>query len=103
MARELIVEDEEQVRVLAQSYLREQGHYTVSAGTLAEALAVLDADGVDLLFTDLGLRDQIHGGLDLAKEARKRRPHLKVLYTIGQTVIDGMKALMVEGSAYPTP
>ena len=50
MARVLIVEDEEQVRVLAQSYLREQGHYTLSAATPVEALAALGvADGIDLL------------------------------------------------------
>jgi DNA-binding NtrC family response regulator len=100
MARVLIVEDEEQVRVLAQSYLREQGHYTLSAATPVEALAALGvADGIDLLFTEIGLHDQPHGGLDLAKEARQRRPDLKVLYVTGQSVTDGMKAMMVEGGA----
>jgi DNA-binding NtrC family response regulator len=100
MARVLIVEDEEQVRVLAQSYLREQGHYTLSAATPVEALAALGvADGIDLLFTEIGLHDQPHGGLDLAKEARQRRPDLKVLYVTGQSVTDGMKAMMVEGAA----
>jgi CheY-like chemotaxis protein len=90
MARVLIVEDEEQVRVLAQSYLREQGHYTLSAATPVEALAALGvADGID--------HDQPHGGLDLAKEARQRRPDLKVLYVTSQSVTDGMKAMMVEG------
>ncbi len=100
MARVLIVEDEEQVRVLAESYLREQGHYTLSAATPVEALAALGvAEGIDLLFTDIGLHDDIHGGLNLAKEARQRRPDLKVLYVTGQAVTDGMKAMMVEGSA----
>ncbi len=100
MAGILIVEDEEQVRVLAESYLNEQGHHTVSAGTPKEALAVLTvAEGIDLLFTDINLRDEIHGGLDLAKEARRRKPDLKVLYTTGQDVTDGMKAMMVERSA----
>jgi CheY-like chemotaxis protein len=33
MATILIVEDEEQVLVLTESYLREQGHQTVSAAT----------------------------------------------------------------------
>jgi DNA-binding NtrC family response regulator len=100
MASILVVEDEEQVRVLAESYLNEQGHHTVSAATPVEALAALDvADGTDLLFTDIRLRDQRYGGLDLAKEARQRKPDLKVLYTTGQDVTDGMKAMMVEGSA----
>ncbi len=100
MAGVLIVEDEEQVRVLAESYLNEQGHHTVSAATPVEALAVLDvAAGVDVLFTDIGLKDERYGGLELAKEARQRKPDLKVLYTTGQDVTDGMKAMMVEGSA----
>ena len=42
MAHVLIVEDEDQVRVLAESYLREQGHQTASAATREEALAVFD-------------------------------------------------------------
>ena len=100
MARVLIVEDEEQVRVLAESYLQEQGHQTLSAATSAETLAALKvADGIDLLFTDLGLGDERQAGLDLAKEARRQRPDLKVLYTTGQGVTDGMKAMMVERSA----
>jgi hypothetical protein len=43
MARVLLVEYEEQVRVLAESYLREQGHSTLCAATSVEALAALDA------------------------------------------------------------
>jgi len=79
MARVLIVEDEEQVRVLAESYLREQGHYTLSAATPVEALAALGvAEGVNILFVDIGLRDDPHAGLDLAKEATQRKPDLKV-------------------------
>ena len=40
MGTVLIVEDEDQVRVLAESYLREQGHQTVSAATPEEAAAL---------------------------------------------------------------
>jgi DNA-binding NtrC family response regulator len=100
MAVVLVVEDEEQVRVLAESYLQEHGHQTVSAATAEEALAALGvADHIDVLFTDLGLKDNLQAGLGLAKEAVKRRPGLKVLYTTGQGITDGMKAMMVEGSA----
>jgi hypothetical protein len=40
----------------------------------------------------------MHAGLEVAKQAREHRPDLKVLYTTGQTVTDGMKALFVEGA-----
>jgi len=100
MAVVLIVEDEEQVRVLAESYLQEQGHQTVSAATADEALAALDITGrVDLLFTDIGLHGELHAGLDLAKQAVERRPELKVLYSTGQGVTDGMVAMFVKNSA----
>ena len=95
----LIVEDEEQVRVLAESYLREQGHQTLSAATKDQALAVFEVAKIDLLFVDIGLYESREVGLDLAKQAVERDPELKVLYTTGQTVTDGMKALFVRNSA----
>jgi DNA-binding NtrC family response regulator len=95
----LIVEDEEHLRVLAESYLREQGHVTFSAATKEQALAVLEVAKIDLLFVDVGLYEDRQVGLDLAKEAVERMPELKVLYTTGQTVTDGMKALFVDNSA----
>jgi DNA-binding NtrC family response regulator len=100
LTRILIVEDEEQVRVLAESYLREQGHLTLSASTMEQALALLDVtEGIDLLFVDVGLWEDRNIGLDLATQAILRKPNLKVLYTTGQSVTDGMRALFVEGSA----
>jgi CheY-like chemotaxis protein len=100
MATVLIVEDEDQVRVLAESYLREQGHQTVSAATSDEALAVFEVvERIDVLFTDVILKGDTHAGLDLAKEAVQRRPDLKVLFTTGSAVTDGMKAMMVEKAA----
>ncbi len=76
MAVVLIVEDEEQVRVLAESYLQEQGHQTVSAATADEALATLDiTERVDLLFTDIGLHGELRAGLDLAKQRSSAGPN----------------------------
>jgi DNA-binding NtrC family response regulator len=100
MATILIVEDEEQVRVLAESYLQEQGHQTVSAATVEEALAVFDVvERIDVLFTDIVLKGDVHGGLELAKKAVAGQPELRVLYATGQAITDGMKAMMVPGSA----
>ncbi len=100
MAVILIVEDEAQVLLLAESYLQEQGHETLSAGGVAEAMVLIEKDSlIDVLFTDVELRDDPHGGLNLAKQAVERRVDLKVLYTTGQTVTSGMRALFVEGAA----
>jgi CheY-like chemotaxis protein len=95
--RILVVEDDEQVRVLAEALLEDAGHETLSAANSEQALALLETEErIDLLFTDLGLGDELQAGLALAAEARRRRSDLRVLYTTGQGVTDGMKALFVE-------
>ena len=82
MAIVLIVEDEDQVRLLAESYLEEQGLKVLSAGTPTGALAILrNSPEVEILFTDLDLKGDIHAGINLADEAVKMLPKLKVLYT----------------------
>ena len=100
MAVVLIVEDEEQVMVLAKSYLEEQGHTALSADSIDGALAILSGgQAIDIVFADIGLHGDMHAGLELAKQAVEQRPDVKVLYTTGQTITDGMKALFVDGSA----
>lgn len=95
--RILVVEDDTQVRVLAEALLQDGGHETLSAANVEQALALIEAeDRIDVLFTDLGLGDELQAGLALATEARRRRPDLRVLYTTGQGVTDGMKALFVD-------
>ena len=55
MAVVLIVEDEEQVRVLAEAIIQDLGHETLTAGTAEQALAVVqERSDVDVLFTDIG-------------------------------------------------
>jgi DNA-binding NtrC family response regulator len=100
MAVVLVVEDEAQVLVLAESYLQERGHKTLSASSITEATALLEkTDKIDLLFTDIGLKDDPEAGLKLAADAIKRHPEIRVLYTTGQATTDGMKALFVRKSA----
>lgn len=61
------------------------------------------AEPIELLFIDLTQGDP-EAGLSLARKAVELRPDLKVLYTSGQGVTDGMIALFVKNSAYlPKP
>jgi DNA-binding NtrC family response regulator len=105
MAVILVVEDEEQVRVLAESFLQAEGNKTLSAATIEQAIALIEGEEpVDLLFVDLKIQDDLEGGLKLAKKAVEARPKLKVLYASGQAVTDGMTALFVKQSAFlPKP
>jgi DNA-binding NtrC family response regulator len=92
----LIVEDEEMIRVLAESILQEHHFTTITAANATEALAVLKTDArVDLMFTDINMGAE--NGIDLAIAARQLRPELKVLYTTGAGVTDGTRARFVEG------
>jgi CheY-like chemotaxis protein len=99
MATILIVEDQEQILMLAKSFLEEQGHKTLSAATADEALAILTgSEAVDALFVDIILNGDMQAGIELAKRAVELKPRLKVVYSTGLSVTDGMKALFVPGS-----
>jgi CheY-like chemotaxis protein len=100
MAVVLLVEDDDQVRVLAESYLEEHGHTVLTAATSDGAFAVLRSEQpIDVLFTDIGLKEELHGGIELAQQAVMMRPDLKVLYTTERTITDGMRLQFVDGSA----
>jgi CheY-like chemotaxis protein len=99
MATVLIVEDQEQVLTLVQSFLDEQGHKTLSAATADEALAILTgSEAVDALFVDIILNGDTQAGLELAKRAVELNTRLKVVYSTGLSVTDDMKSLFVPGS-----
>ena len=53
---------------------------------------------IDALFTDIYLKKSVLGGCELAHQAIKLRPELRVLYTTGNFVTDKMKSLFVEGT-----
>jgi len=92
------------MRIRSASWLnpiwKNKGTRCLSADTPAGALALLRrSPAIDLLFTDLDLKGDVHAGVELAKAAVKLRPQLRVLYTTGRAITDGMKARFVPGSA----
>jgi DNA-binding NtrC family response regulator len=95
------MEDETQVRVLAEEILKEAGHDTLSAANVPEALALLRAyELITVLFADIRLHEGEPTGLELAQEAVAIRPGLRVLYTTGFDITDGTRALFVAGSGF---
>lgn len=79
----LLVEDEDAVRQTAVNALSELGYRIIEADTAAAALQALDqAEDVRLLFTDI-IMPGSDNGYELAIEAQRRRPDLKVLFTSG--------------------
>jgi len=79
----LIVEDDALVRTYVVAQVRALGYRTLAATNAAEALTLIDGDTpIDLLFTDIVMPGTMNGR-QLADEARRRRPGIKVLFTSG--------------------
>lgn len=82
-ARILVVEDNEDVRELAETMLESAGYAVVSAPSGEQALNLLDEGGeVDLVFTDVMMPGGMNG-LQLADQVRARRPGTPILVTTG--------------------
>jgi CheY-like chemotaxis protein len=80
----LVVQDHDGLRDYSTSVLRELGYQVLEAPEGAEALELLKArQDVQLLFTDVVLPGL--NGRQLANEALRVRPCLKVLFTTGYT------------------
>ena len=81
----LVVEDHEDLRAYSTGAVREMGYHVLEAADAKEALAILNSGvHIDLLFTDVVLPGG-KNGRQLADDALKQRPKLKVLFTTGYT------------------
>ncbi len=81
----LVVDDEEDLAIIAEDTLRKLGYTVFRAGNAPEALNVIaEQTQIDLLFSDVVMP----GGMDgyaLASEATKLKPNIKVLLASGFT------------------
>jgi signal transduction histidine kinase len=81
----LVVEDEEALRLYTVEMLSELGYSVLAASSGAAALEIVGRrDDIDLLFTDIVMPGGMNGR-QLADEAVRQRPALKVLFTTGYT------------------
>jgi signal transduction histidine kinase len=81
----LVVEDDEDVLATTAESLTELGYRVLTAVSAAQALELLHGDhAIDLLFSDVMIPGGTNGA-QLAVEARRVRPALKVLLTSGYT------------------
>ena len=79
--RVLLVEDNEQVRAFAEQMLGDLHCRTLVASSGAEALALLEEEDVDVVFTDVVMPGM--SGLDLAAALAESRPGLPVVLATG--------------------
>ena len=88
--------------------LEEAGHETLSAASTTEAEIIIGSEAkFDVLFVDVtllddpdaGLEDR-YAGLDLALAAASFRPGVRVVYTTGLGLKEGMISLFVEPNVF---
>ena len=84
----LVVEDNDLVLELVVEMMNELGYMVLTAMNARAALWIVQHnDRIQLLFTDVMMPDHMNG-IDLAREARRCRPDLKVLLTSGYAGFD---------------
>jgi len=100
----LVVEDDPQVLVLAESVLKDAGHEVLTATNYDGAIALLaDGKSPELALLDHNLGEGL-SGIDVAKAARTYTKDVAVIYTSGDHISDGTRALFVEGGEFlPKP
>jgi len=79
----LVLEDDDDVRIYSVEILRELGYRVIEAHDGPSALRLLERQTrVDLLFSDVVLPGGLTGA-QVAEQARRIRPQLKILFTTG--------------------
>lgn len=101
MAVILIVDDEVVIRGMTELMVQDLGHETLIASDMDEALVHLQSpQPIDALLTDIRLKSIVLGGYELAQQAIKLRPELRVLYTTGSSMTDKTRTLFVDGAHF---
>lgn len=96
----LVVEDEQQLRVILRAYLERAGFTVLTAGRGTDALALTAAGGVDLLILDLGLPDV--PGDEVLREIRATSAIPVLLLTGRADVQDRINGLEIGADDYVT-
>jgi two-component system response regulator AtoC len=86
MARVLLVDDEENLRLALRTYLRKQGYDVVGAGDVDAALAECARDAFDFVITDVRMPGRT--GLELLAELRAKHPATTVIVMSAYGSID---------------
>jgi PAS domain S-box-containing protein len=99
--RILFVEDDEDIRFSASELMQEMGHTVRDVPTAEAAQEALAAEQFDVLFTDVSLPGM--SGLDLARQAVRQYPGMRVLVASGHHVAGDTEASLPEAVLLPKP
>jgi two-component system response regulator AtoC len=96
-AKILVVEDDLSLQKLLLEAIGTEGHQTIGAGSLEEALEILDKEKFDILLTDVQLKG--NSGLDLLPVCAQQNPDCFMLVMTGHGTIDIAVQAMKLGAA----
>ncbi|MBN1441658.1 MAG: sigma-54-dependent Fis family transcriptional regulator [Planctomycetes bacterium] len=99
--RVLVVDDEEAQRNILAEILEDEGYQVETASGLAEALKRLDADGVDLVLSDLKMPGG--SGIDLLDAVKERDADVEVILMTAFSSVETAVEAMRKGAYHYLP
>lgn len=94
----LVVEDEPFIRMVTAEFLSDEGFCVVEAANATEAIAVLESNSsVEVIFTDIDLKDRIDG-IELMNEVARRWPGVRLFAASGAVILT--PSAMPQGSKF---
>jgi DNA-binding response OmpR family regulator len=101
--RVLVVEDESLIRTLMVEVLQDAGFTVDHAADSDEAVKLLDADGYQLLVTDIHMPGRLDG-IELGERTHGREPGLPIVFvTARPDVLARIKDKGIPGASLPKP
>ena len=97
MPRILVVDDQHDTLELLARLFRAEGYVVDTAAEALAAIAELDANDYDVVFTDLRLGYE-HDGMDILQEAKQRRPHTQVVIMTAFSSVESSLLAMKAGA-----
>ena len=94
----LVVDDTRTSRVNLELRLQRQGYHVISAGSGAEALALLEQHPTDLVLLDLIMPDMDGHEVLIKIKADKRTSHIPVIMVSGEEDYNGVKDCLRSGA-----
>ncbi len=81
MAHIMVIDDDEQVRLMLRQMLERSGYVVTVAANGKEGLKLFDQGGIDLVITDIVMPEK--EGIETIRELAVRAPELKILAMSG--------------------
>jgi CheY-like chemotaxis protein/tRNA A-37 threonylcarbamoyl transferase component Bud32 len=92
----LVVDDEDALRRVLVKKLRSEGYSTVEARNGADAAALLEAQPIDVVVSDIAMPDL--GGVELLQLVRQQKPDVPVLLMTGAPQLDSAVQAVEHGA-----